>query len=150
MRPSPDAAAARAARDVLFERLRQLDALLLADSNGGSGGGGVDSGSGASGGGDAGDAGSRGGYAVGGALSLADCGFPAAFHYAELLLPALGLGALDYAAAGAPRVRAWREALWRDPAVAAVLDELRPAADEWLRSKMGPAAAAAAAAATGG
>jgi glutathione S-transferase len=73
-------------------------------------------------------------YAVGNALTLADCGYPACLHYAELIFRAVGVGEVDYSAT--PAVVAWRAALLADPAVQAVLDELLPAAQEWLDGRM--------------
>jgi glutathione S-transferase len=73
-------------------------------------------------------------YAVGSSLTLADCGYPALFLYAELIFPVLGLGQLDYA--GVPRIRQWREVLWQNPSVLAVLRELQPAAQVWVDTKL--------------
>jgi hypothetical protein len=56
------------------------------------------------------------------------------FLYAELIFPVLGLGQLTYA--GLPRIQQWRAALWQDSSVAAVLQELKPAAQEWVESKL--------------
>jgi glutathione S-transferase len=119
--PRPDAAAAAAAAAAFHARLRQLDGMLLAAAAGGGGG---------SARGSRGD----GRYAVGNALTLADCGYPACLHYAELIFPAVSAGEVDYSAT--PAVAAWRAALLADPAVRAVLDELRPAAQEWLDGKL--------------
>lgn len=35
-----------------------------------------------------------------------------------------------------PRLAAWRRALWAHPAVQAVFAELKPAAHEWMESKL--------------
>ncbi|GLI70718.1 hypothetical protein VaNZ11_015742 [Volvox africanus] len=67
-------------------------------------------------------------------LTLADCAYPALLLYAELILPALGLPPLRYE--GRLRLRRWRDALWEQPAVARVLEELRPAAEEWLEGML--------------
>lgn len=98
--------------------------MLIESSEPSSGGGG--GGGGSSGGGKR--------YAVGEALTLADCGYPALLLYAELIFPAVGLGRLDYG--GVPRVAAWRQALWGDESVAKVLRELQPAAQAWVDSKV--------------
>ncbi|GIL60070.1 hypothetical protein Vafri_14732 [Volvox africanus] len=67
-------------------------------------------------------------------LTLADCAYPALLLYAELILPALGLPPLRYE--GRLRLQRWRDALWEQPAVARVLEELRPAAEEWLEGML--------------
>jgi hypothetical protein len=69
-------------------------------------------------------------------LSLADCGYPALLHYAQLLFPVLGLGQLDFEALGLRRVASWHAALCQEPAVMKVLAELQPAAQEWLDTKL--------------
>jgi glutathione S-transferase len=66
----------------------------------------------------------------GGALTLADCGYPVTFTWLDLLAPMLGLEI----AWPAPVV-AYREALARHPAVAAELASYRPILAAWLRSK---------------
>jgi glutathione S-transferase len=109
-----DAAAVAAAAQELTARLAQLQHILQSQP--------CSSGS------------SSSCYAVGDSLTLADCGYPALLLYAEMLFPVLGLGQLDYA--GQPRIAQWREVLWRDPSVAAVLQELQPAAQEWIDSKL--------------
>lgn len=72
---------------------------------------------------------------MGESLSLADCGYPALLHYAQLLFPVLGLGDLNFEALGLRRVAAWHVALCQEPAVMKVLTELQPAAQEWLDLK---------------
>jgi glutathione S-transferase len=74
--------------------------------------------------------------AVGNCLSLADCAYPGLLHYAGLLWPVLGLEQLDFVGMGLPRVAAWHAALCQEPAVVAVLEELAPAAHQWLDSKL--------------
>jgi hypothetical protein len=74
--------------------------------------------------------------AVSDTLTLADCGYPALLLYAQLLFPVLGLGQLDFEGLGLSRVAAWHAALCDEPAVVQTLDELRPAAQEWLNSKL--------------
>lgn len=73
-------------------------------------------------------------YAVGNTLTLADCGYPALFLYAEMMWPVLGLGQLAYDCA--ETVRSLRDSLFCDGSVVKVLQELRPAAQEWLDSKL--------------
>ncbi|KAI8466136.1 MAG: hypothetical protein J3K34DRAFT_524807 [Monoraphidium minutum] len=139
--PSPDAGAAAAAAGDFCARLRQLEAILAAGPGGGGGGSssvgspGAEDGGGTSSVGGGGGGGGAPAYAVGGRLTLADCVYPGLFHYADVIWPALGLPPLDYA--GLPHVAAWRDALRRDAAAAAVLRELEPAAREWVDSKMG-------------
>lgn len=74
--------------------------------------------------------------AVGDSLTLADCGYPGLLLYAQLLFPVLGLGQLQLEAHGLPRVAAWHAALLEEPAVQAVLQELQPAAQHWLDTKL--------------
>lgn len=74
--------------------------------------------------------------AVSDSLSLADCGYPGLLLYAQLLFPVLGLGQLDFSALGLNRVAAWHAALCEEPAVVRVLEELSPAAQHWLDSKL--------------
>lgn len=74
--------------------------------------------------------------AAGDSLTLADCGYPGLLLYAQLLLPVLGLGQLDFEALGLPRVASWHAALCDEPAVIQVLQELQPAAQEWLDKKL--------------
>ena len=74
--------------------------------------------------------------AVGDTLTLADCGYPGLLLYAQLLFPVLGLGQLDFEARGLPRVAAWHTALCCEPAVKVVLEELHPAAQQWLDGKL--------------
>jgi len=116
--PNPDAAAVHAAGAEFYAHLQQLDGLLpspqAADSSGSGSGSGC--------------------YAVGERLSLADCGYPALLHYADIIFPAVGLGDLDYSRT--PQVAEWRATLRRDPAVIRVLEELAPAAEEWLQRKL--------------
>jgi hypothetical protein len=38
--------------------------------------------------------------------------------------------------AGLPRIRQWGEVPWQNPSVVAVLQELQPAAQEWMDSKL--------------
>lgn len=75
-------------------------------------------------------------FAVCDTLTLADCAYPALFLYAQLLFPVLGLGDLEFKLLGMPRVAAWHAALCREAAVVKVLQELQPAAQEWLDSKL--------------
>lgn len=73
--------------------------------------------------------------AVTDSISLADCAYPALFLYADLILPILGrYDVLDWKAL--PRLRRWREALWTQPAVVAMLVRLRPAAEEWMERQL--------------
>jgi hypothetical protein len=143
VRPSPDAAAVSAAAAEFYSRLAQLEEILVRGGDGaescaaddlpnGSGGAGA---GGADGAGPAGATRHGGGYAVGGTLTLADCGYPALLHYADIIFPEIGLGPVDYART--PRVAAWRGVLLGDPHVQEVLGELAPAAQEWVDSKMG-------------
>ncbi|PNH05761.1 putative glutathione S-transferase BZ2 [Tetrabaena socialis] len=70
-------------------------------------------------------------------LGFADCGYPGALLYAELILAALGVpGGLEYERLGLGRIGRWREALWGHEGVRAVLAELRPAAEEWVEGKL--------------
>jgi hypothetical protein len=73
---------------------------------------------------------------VGNTLCLADCGYPALLHYAQLLFPVLELGQLDLEALGLHRVASWHAALCQEPAVMKVLADLQPAAREWLEVKL--------------
>ncbi len=71
-----------------------------------------------------------------GHFSLADTGFPFAWFYVDLIVAAIapaGHPGLEWP----PRLAAWKAALARHPAVVKVLEELRPAAEEWLHSRLG-------------
>jgi glutathione S-transferase len=115
-----DPAAVAAAAQEFTTRLAQLELILTAQLPSGSSSSSDDISAACS-------------YAVGNSLTLADCGYPALFAYAELIFPVLGLGQLAYA--GLPRIQQWREVLWQNPSVASVLQELQPAAQEWVDSK---------------
>lgn len=73
-------------------------------------------------------------FAMGGAagLTLADVGYPALLLYAQLLFPVVGLGALELS----PRLARWQAALQAQASVQKVLQELQPAAEQWLESKL--------------
>lgn len=75
-------------------------------------------------------------FAVGDCLSLADSGYPGLLLYAQMLFPVLGQGQLDFEALGMPRVASWHAALLQECAVVKVVNELRPAAQAWLDSKL--------------
>jgi hypothetical protein len=38
--------------------------------------------------------------------------------------------------AGVPRIQQWRDVLWQNPSVVAVLQELQAAAQDWVDSKL--------------
>lgn len=68
-------------------------------------------------------------YLCGNKLSIADCAFPATFTLAELLLPVF-----DRKPLFGPKVQAWREIVYRHPAVKSVTDASREATLEWMNS----------------
>ncbi|KAL6748785.1 hypothetical protein V8C86DRAFT_3146299 [Haematococcus lacustris] len=91
----------------------------------------------------------KGPFANGSTLTLADCAYPAAFLYADLILPeVLRLSAERGQASGfadaaqpawpgwPPRIQQWQAALAANPHVQAVMTTLRPAAQQWVNSKL--------------
>lgn len=95
----------RSGRALFVERLRQLELLLLP---------GV-------------------GLAVGDELSLADCGYPALFFYADIMFEALDqpIDYLDF-----PRVLLYREAICNKQFVQSTLPQLAKAGRAWLAGKL--------------
>ena len=73
-----------------------------------------------------------GGAFLAGALSLADCGFPATIELADAMLPALGI-----AVPLGPRVSAWRERIDRHPVAGPLTRAYRATADAWVAGKLG-------------
>uniref|UniRef100_A0A7S0S2J9 Glutathione transferase n=1 Tax=Chlamydomonas leiostraca TaxID=1034604 RepID=A0A7S0S2J9_9CHLO len=76
----------------------------------------------------------RGPYACGSHLTLADCGYPAAFLYIDLIVPAVMSG---QGMQWPERIKGWQAALGADPHVQAAMDVLKPGAYKWMRSKLG-------------
>ncbi len=76
-------------------------------------------------------------YAVGRSLTLADCGYPALFLYADLIIPVLGhVAALETFSTRWPHISAWRATLATDEHVGAAMQALGPGACAWLEKKL--------------